>query len=383
MTQAAILIPCLLTGGTEVATLETAQALQDLGQSTDVVVYFDEVDATMLQTFASAGIAVHCLGLTRNGKAFGALHLAWRLLQCLRKARYDLIWVQYMTPTLVPLLVARFFVRRLVATVHVASGHYSATGRRRLRWLARHLCDRFVCVSQTSARGIFGKALDDVLLGKRVLVLPNALDMAAVNMAVARDWRRDIGLADGTRLIGFVGRLTHNKGVDILLRAAAQPALEQPQLHWIIVGDGADRSALEALAKVLGVSDVVHFVGAIPREGVYAAFKGFEIAVVPSREEGFGLSALEAMACGVPLVASRVDALQEVVLDGVTGLLCPAEDPAALADGLARLVSDAGLRQAMGSAGVGHVARLYDAPTYRANLAELLVGLGLPVRDTP
>ena len=106
------------------------------------------------------------------------------------------------------------------------------------------------------------------------------------------------------------------------------------------------------------------------------------MAVMPSREglEGFGLSALEAMAAGVPVVASRVDALQEVVLDGVTGLLCPADDPVSLADALARLVADAALRQRMGAAGVAHVESSYDAPAFRALLAGLLTGLGLPVR---
>ena len=92
------------------------------------------------------------------------------------------------------------------------------------------------------------------------------------------------------------------------------------------------------------------------------------------------MSAVEAMAAGVPVVARRVDALYEVVLDGVKGLHCPTENAAALADVLARLVSDVKLRHAMGGAGVAHMARWYDMPAYRANLAELSAGIGLPVR---
>ena len=86
------------------------------------------------------------------------------------------------------------------------------------------------------------------------------------------------------------------------------------------------------------------------------------------------------MAGGVPVVASRVDALQEIVVDNATGLLCPAEDPVSLADALARLVADAALRQRMGAAGVAYVESLYDAPAFRAHLTGLLTGLGLPVR---
>jgi len=119
----------------------------------------------------------------------------------------------------------------------------------------------------------------------------------------------------------------------------------------------------------------------VSRAEIYGAIKGFDIAAVPSREEGFGLSALEAMAAGVPVLASRVDALQEVVLEGVTGLLCQVDDPVSLAEGLTRLVGDAALRQSMGAAGAVHVACLYDFPVYRAHLADLLSGLGLPVRS--
>lgn len=106
------------------------------------------------------------------------------------------------------------------------------------------------------------------------------------------------------------------------------------------------------------------------------------IAAVPSRKEGIGLSAIEAMAAGVPVVASRVDALQEVGLDGATELLYPADIAAALPEGLARLALDTGLRHAIGAVGAAHVARWYATPAYRASLAELLSGLGLLVRRT-
>ena len=104
------------------------------------------------------------------------------------------------------------------------------------------------------------------------------------------------------------------------------------------------------------------------------------IAAVPRREEGFGLSAVEAMAARVPVVARGGDALQEVALDGGTGLHCPTENAAALADGLVRLVSDTSLHHAIGGAGAAHVAWWYDTAAYRANLAELMAGMGLPVR---
>jgi hypothetical protein len=137
-----LLLPCLLTGGTEVATLETAGAFQALGYSVDVVVYFDEVDARMLASFRSSGLTVHLLGVQRCGGLIYHWRLAIGLQRVMRRRRFDVIWVQYMTPTLLPLAVARLLTRRLVSSVHVAASHYSPEGLQRLRWLARHVCDR-------------------------------------------------------------------------------------------------------------------------------------------------------------------------------------------------------------------------------------------------
>jgi glycosyltransferase involved in cell wall biosynthesis len=177
-------------------------------------------------------------------------------------------------------------------------------------------------------------------------------------------------------VLGFAGRLAQIKGADILLNAVAQLLARGLSFRLVVVGDGAEMENLQVMARDLGIDAITHFAGRVPRALIYSAIKGFGIAAVPSREEGFGLSAIEAMAAGVPVVASRVDALQEVVLDGTTGLLCPAEDAGALAAGLARLVSDPGSRHAMGVAGAAHVARRYDTPAYRASMAELLAGWG-------
>lgn len=379
----AILLPCLLTGGTEVASLETAQAFQLLGYAVEVVVYFDEIDSTMLNTFQQSGLTVHLLGVRRTGEFRAHARLAVGLLSALRRGRFDAIWLQYMTPSMLPLAVARFFTRNLFAAVHVADSHYSPAGLRRLRWLARHWCTRFVCVSGTVANGIFDLEVGAQCMGGRVLVLPNALDMASVRAAEARDWRAELGWSADAVVLGFAGRLAQNKGADLLLNAVAKLLARGFLVRLVVVGDGAEMANLRILARHLGIDTVTHFAGRVPRAQIYSAIKGFDIAAVPSREEGFGLSAIEAMAAGVPVVASKVDALQEVVVDGSTGLLCPVDDAAALAASLVRLVTDADLRETMGAAGVAHVARQYDAPSYRVNLAALLAGLGLPVKSVP
>ena len=377
----AVFLPCLLTGGTEVATLETALALKSLGYNVDVIVYFAEVDAVMLETFQLSGFALYLLGVKRVAGLRTHWILAIKLLRLLCCKSYKAIWVQYMTPTLLPLIMARLFTRHLITSVHVAASHYSPAGLQRLRWLACYWCDRSICVSQTVATGIL--KVNDVMtrVFGRVVVIPNALDMTLVQAAVARDWRSDQAWSKDVVVLGFSGRLAHIKGADVLLQALALLHQQDMPVRLVVVGDGAEQSKLKALTQQLNIDAITHFAGRLPRSEIYGAIKGFDIAVVPSREEGFGLSALEAMAAGVPLVASRVDALQEVVLDYVTGLLCEVDDPVSLDNALARLVRDVEFRHRLGAAGEAHATLFYDVSAYRARLADLLRSMGLPVRS--
>ena len=371
----ALMLPCLLTGGTEVATLETAQAFQVLGYAVEIVVYFDEVDAAMLEAFRASGLFVHILGVKRGAGMRSQWQLATGILGVLLRKRYSIIWLQYMTPTLLPLALSRLFTHNLIAAVHVAALHYSPSGLRRLRWLARYWCAKFVCVSHTVATGIFGPEGTPDRATDRVLVLPNALDMSVMKAAPVRNWRVEAGWPEDVVVVGFAGRLAHIKGADLLLYAVAHLSGQGLPVRLVVVGEGAEEERLKALSKALGIGSITLFAGRVSRREIYSAIKGFDIAAVPSREEGFGLSALEAMAAGVPVVASRVDALQEVVLEGVTGLLCPVGNPESFADSLARLVDDPLLRKSMGTAGVAHVASMYDTPAYRAQLADLVMGL--------
>lgn len=378
-TRTAVLLPCLLTGGTEVATLETACALKSLGYTTEVIVYFDEIDPAMMETFKAAGVVLHLLGVQRGDGMRSHWQLAVRLLRVLRRGHYDAIWLQYMTPTLLPLVVARLFTRSLITTVHVAASHYSSAGLRRLRWLARYWCTRIVCVSHTVANGIFGPDDGAEQASGRVVVIPNAVDLTAVRAAAARDWR---GMASWPReamVVGYTGRLAHIKGPDVLLRAVARLHSQGLPVHLVIVGDGAEGDALNALTQQLGIGAITHFSGRLPRAEIYGAIKGFDIAAVPSREEGFGLSALEAMACGVPLLASRVDALQEVVVDGKTGLLFAPEDDADLARKMCGLLASPARRKALATQAAEHAEAQYGSDAFRENIDRLIFDNTAPV----
>jgi D-inositol-3-phosphate glycosyltransferase len=162
------------------------------------------------------------------------------------------------------------------------------------------------------------------------------------------------------RILLYVGRLERLKGVDILLRATA--ALEHHEdVRLNIVGGGANSPEMERLKKLahsLGLHDQARFFGSIPQDELPYHYAAADICVLPSYYESFGLAALEAAACGRPVVASRVGGLPSVVLDGRTGYLIPWRCPGPFVERLELLLTNDVLRREMGHAARRHAATL-------------------------
>jgi D-inositol-3-phosphate glycosyltransferase len=179
--------------------------------------------------------------------------------------------------------------------------------------------------------------------------------------------KAELGLA-GRIVVLFVGRLQPLKQPDVALRAVAELATRNPELAsrltLLVVGGPSGRSGVqpEGLAKIaaeLGVSQALRLEGTVPHDLLPRYYRAADVVLISSRSESFGLVAIEASACGTPVVASDVGGLRVTVRDGVTGLLVPSFEPPAYADGLARVITDASLAGAMGSAG-SHFARRFD-----------------------
>jgi len=157
----------------------------------------------------------------------------------------------------------------------------------------------------------------------------------------------------------FVGRLRIRKGVEVLLEALAGLRGRSPATMLKIAGDGEHRAAVERRTDELGLRDAVAFLGGCAGPRVRALLRGAAALVVPSIYEGMPLVVLEAMDMGVPVVASAVSGIPEVVVDGETGWLVPPEDPEALGRALAEVLGDPGEARRRGEAGRRRVERLY------------------------
>lgn len=158
--------------------------------------------------------------------------------------------------------------------------------------------------------------------------------------------RAELSLSADTPLLGMACRLTAQKGLADALAAFAMIHNEYPLARLVIAGDGELLASLQAQARSLGIADFVHFLGW--RSDVPQLMAGLDVFLMPSHWEGFGLVLIEAMSKRLPVVASRVSAIPEVVADGETGYLVPPRSPSALAQAIRRLLHDRVLRLHMG-----------------------------------
>lgn len=191
----------------------------------------------------------------------------------------------------------------------------------------------------------------------QVVTVYNGINPEEFQVAESREaLRRRLGLPAEAPLVGIVTRLAPQKGLRYLIEAAALFPPEE-RLVFVVVGDGPLRAELQELAEKSGVGS--HFVFTGVRRDVPLILGALDLLVLPSVTEGLGLILLEAMAASLPVVATAVGGVPEVVLDGETGVLVPPRDPAALAGAIAGLLRAPERARRLGAAGRERVARLF------------------------
>lgn len=314
-------------------------------------------------------------GLEVDGVAMGS-DLSWTgvagLRRCLRAAAPDLVhlhsgraaWLGGVAAwsLALPALATRRMDRR------VRRGW-------RTRFLYGRALRRTVAISDAVARCLAEGGVADA----SIRVVPSAVDPEALHRRLdRRETRRRLGLGDDADCLLAAASLHERKGLDVLLEALARLARRERRPTLWIAGEGPQRTALERLAAARGLARQVRLLGA--RDDVPELLVACDVFVAPSRREGLGIAALEAMALGRPLVASRVGGLAESVLDEATGLLVPPGDADALASALERLLDDRALAERLGAAGPQRVRERYGPEAmvdgYERTYAEILASPG-------
>jgi glycosyltransferase involved in cell wall biosynthesis len=281
------------------------------------------------------------LGLTRERQGplavWGALR---RLRRYLRGAPAPVV-ISYMTRVnLLTLIAARGLGKRVVVTEHNHPVAYDL-GRvvNRLRDRLYPGADALTVLTQD----VDASWARPMMPEGRTAVMPNFVHLPE------GDGKPGFALEIPSRYVVAAGRLVPQKGFDLLLEAFAEVRREHPDVLLLILGEGAERAALERQRDRLGMGDAVWMPGAV--EGIRPLFCGADLFVFSSRFEGFGNVLIEAMSCGTPPVSFACPSgPSEIIRDGVDGLLVPPEDVGRLAEAMGSLLADEARREAMGSA---------------------------------
>ncbi len=268
-----------------------------------------------------AGIPVHCLDAVH---AWDAPRIVWRL-------RRD--WRNFQPVILQTFLFHANILGRFAGwsagVPHIVSGIRVADRRSRFfsrvdRW-TNGLVERNVCVS----RGVADYCEKECGFSPaKTVVIPNGVDARPFLQAEPFNWQQ-LGLPHDAKVLLTIGRLEEQKGIDDLLTAFAIVAPKFPSAHLALVGDGPDHTKLKACSVSLALAHRVWFLGR--RTDVPQLLAGADLFVLASRWEGMPNVVLEAMAAGLPVVATRVEGTSELLAEGQTGWLVPAKDPQALA----------------------------------------------------
>jgi len=336
-------------GGAERMALELAAGQVEARHDVMVVSLESPPDGPLGDRFRSRGVAVHAIA-----KRPGAdITLPLRLAALFRRHKVDVVHTHNRLPLMYAAVAGKLSGARVVHT-----RHGPGRGTPRQRWLMRgagYAIDALVAVSPAlAALARTLRECDDA----KLKVIENGVDVVAFGGALGERAaaRAENGIPPDAWVVGSVGRLAREKNYPLLVRAAA-PSLG-PDARLVLVGDGAEAATIRAEVEARAVGPFVSLAGT--RHDVPRWMAMMDVFALSSRMEGLPLVALEAMAAGLPVVATAVGGLPELLEHGVTGFLVPPDDETAFARQLAALRADRALARAVGERARVHVRARYS-----------------------
>lgn len=316
-----------------------------------ILVERNEPMQEMVAAANARGIPVQSIPIGRDYD----LPLLWRLRRALRHIKPDIVHTHLIHADLYGCVSAKLAgVGAVVSSRHLDDAfRYRARWRRVNRRLWR-MIDGGIAIS--AAMKQFALTIEAAPARKVSVVLygmdfkwlsDEAIDAARLRL------RAELKMAADAQLLGMACRLVEQKGIPYALEAMRRIRSDFPRAHLVIAGDGEQASELRRLASRLGIADHVHWLGW--RADAADLMAALDVFLLPSLREGFGLVLLEAMSRRLPIVASHVGAIPEIVIDGETGILVEPRNVDQLAKAMTRLLNDRALRKYMGLLGAARL----------------------------
>lgn len=342
MTKILFVISTMGIGGAETVFYDTALGLSRHKDEYDVSVVCLYERGKIGRRLAEKGIEVcDCILKDR----FDIKGMA-KFINILKEKKPDVLYIAGQTLAQAASFVASLFVKIPVKIIGV---HSHDIARRQvyklvIDKLTFSSASNIICVSESQKEHV---AVGKHLSRERIKVIYNGVDVDRFKIKKRID--NGFSIPEGAVVIGAVASLRKEKGLDVLIHAIPDILRRCPDVYFVIAGEGKERYRLENMAKVLGVGVNVRFLGQI--EDVSGIIPIFDIGCLSSRTENFPLSILEYMACGKPVVASRVGGVPEMIKDGVNGFLVKPGSSGDLSEKIVSLVNDESLRRSMGMEG--------------------------------
>jgi glycosyltransferase involved in cell wall biosynthesis len=314
--------------GTEIATYYLAETLAKRGHEVHVITSLDE---GLPEVSCERGFHIHRLPKSEI-RFIGALIFWADIVRALRKIKPDIVHAQNLIngiPALLSnkLLKIPYVVYGRGSDVYLPCWFTKLTAKTTLK-----------NASAVIALTEHMKGVMQTICNRDVIVVPNGINLG-------EDTGRRSERGDPGKKILFVGRLDPIKGTRYLLGAMSILHRDMPGVKLILVGDGEEREPLESLTDSLRIRECVVFAGRVPHERVQDYMNRAEVLVLPSLSEGFPVTILEAMACGLPVVATRVGGIPDIIEDGTNGYLVDAMNQKQIAEALLKLLQDEELRK--------------------------------------
>lgn len=324
---------------------------------------------SLLPEVESLGIRVLCLG--KRGLKNDLLTLL-KLARLIRRHDAHIVYIHLYSRASAYGRMAAILARTpVIVASAVGYGHPRPLKKRMLDRVLAHFTDHFTALSEATKEHLYRQ---QGIAPDRITVIYPGIDPERFSSVRRREAiRQEVGIPLDAQVVGTVARLAPEKGLVDLVNAMAQVREAIPNARLMLVGDGPLRPELEQRVESLGLRDTVHFLGF--RRDIPELLHVMDIFAFPSHREGLGMALVEAMAAGLPVVATAVGGIPEVVEYDVTGSLVPPREIDALALNICRLLENSALRVAMGQRGRARVQQHFTARRAAAQTQKLYLSL--------
>ncbi|KAA3598719.1 MAG: glycosyltransferase family 1 protein [Calditrichaeota bacterium] len=335
-------------GGSAGVTLDLVEGLKKQGLDVELIYGLTSSFHSSFKDFEQkTGIKTHCIPeMIREVNPLKDLVATFKLYKILKKQKPQILHTHTSKAGIVGRLAG--FLARIPVRVHSPHGHifYGYFDRFTTKFFI--LIEKFFAKTSHKILNLTDEGRSDHI--KEKIDKPEKFETVYCGIflddfknCTKSEIRTEFGVNESEFLVGFVGRLTEIKGCDIFLKGAKQVSEKADNVKFMVVGDGELREQVHTLAKNLGISDKVIFTGM--RNDIPQIFKALDVFVLTSRNEGLGRVLVEAMVSGIPIVASEVGGVPEVVEYGKSGLLFSSENISELSENILKLVSQNDLKE--------------------------------------